>query len=449
MIKKYFNFSFADRTQKANLNTILSVFFRGGSILLQFALIPLTINYINPNVYGVWLTLSSLVGWVAMFDIGIANGLKNKLSESLSLNDYAKARIYVSTTYVIIGLIAVVLIIIYLMLSPLVNWQSVFNSKFIEEKKLANVMSIVSIFFLLKFVTDIINVVSASFQMVSISALLVFTSNLFLTLSVWLLLKTTKPDLLLLAIFLSAIPFIVSLLANFYLFKKNFKSVRPSTKFVDFRQSKSIVSLGSQFFILQIISLIIFQTDNILIAQLFNPSDVTDFNIAYKYYSIVTIVFSIILAPYWPAFTDAYQKKDFHWIRKAIQKLCKYWIISILLLGIMVFLVNYVVKLWLGREIIISTNLSISICLYVIIANWSSIFASFLNGIGKIRIQIYFAFIAGALNIPVCFFLVKILGWGTYAMPASNFICLIFGAIVGILQYSKIIKGTATGVWNK
>ena len=448
MIKKYFKTP-TDRTQRANVNTVLSLFFRGGSILLQFALIPLTIDYIKPDAYGVWLTLSSLVGWVAMFDIGIGNGLKNKLSESLAVQDFEKARVYVSTTYMIIGLIASVLIALYLLFYKSVNWQVVFNSNFIPEAELQKVVTIVSLFFLLKFITDIINVVASSFQMVSISSILLFISNLGLTISVWILTKSTKADLVLLAFCLSVVPFLISLFANFYLFKKHFKIAKPSLKYVDFKKSKGIMSLGSQFFILQIISLIIFQTDNILIAQLFSPADVTNFNVAYKYYSIVTILFTIILTPYWTAFTEAYQIKDYTWIKGSIKKLYIYWALSLLILLVMLCFANFVIELWVGNKIVVPLNLSIAICCYVAISNWNAIFASFINGVGKIRLQIYLAPIVGFANILLSFFLVKVLNWGTYAMPAANFLSLGLGAIIGIVQYRKIINNKAQGIWNK
>lgn len=448
MIKKYFNKDL-DRTQKANLNTFLSLLFRGGSLFLQFALIPLTIDYIKPDVYGVWLTLSSLVGWVAMFDIGIANGLKNKLSESLANKDIGKAKIYVSTTYVIIGTIACTLIGLYFILYGLFDWQAIFNSRFIPESELENVVTIVSLFFLLKFITDIVNVVAASFQMVSVSSILLFISNLGLTISVWILTKTTDGNLILLALCLSGIPFLISLVSNIYLFRSRFKLVKPSFTSVDLKYSKSIISLGSQFFILQIIGLIIFQTDNILIAQFFSPAEVTNFNIAYKYYSIVAILFTILLTPYWTAFTEAYHGKDFNWIKLSIKKLRLYWGLSILVLAIMLIAANFMIKLWIGDAVQISFSLSLSICAYIAVSNWNAIFANFSNGVGKLRIQIMYAIIMGIVNIPLCFILVKIFNFGTFAMPLSNFICLVFGGVISYVQYGKIVGGTATGVWNK
>jgi hypothetical protein len=238
-----------NRTQKANLNTILSLLFRGGSILLSFILVPLTISYIKPDVYGVWLTLSSLVGCIAMLDIGIANGLKNKLSESLAVNNYSQGKIYVSTAYIIIGMIAIGLICIYLVFYKFVNWQSVFNSPFIPENTLRDTVSIVAILFLLKFVVDIINVVSAAFQMVAVSSFLLFLSNLGVTLSFWVLTKTTVDNIILLSICLSLIPLLISVIASLILFNTSFKCIKPSLEKVNFGSSKGILSLGWQFFV--------------------------------------------------------------------------------------------------------------------------------------------------------------------------------------------------------
>ena len=449
MIKKYFQESISDRTKRANLNIVISIFFKGASIFLSFLLVPLTINYIKPDAYGVWLTLSSLVGWFAMFDIGIGNGLKNKLSESLAVQDFEKAKVYVSTTYMIITIIASILIVLYLVCYQWVNWQTVFNSKFIQEAELQKVVTIVSLFFLLKFITDIINVVASSFQMVSISSILLFLSNLGLTISVWILSKSTKADLVWLAFCLSFIPFLISLFANFYLFHQQFKIVKPSFEYVNFKKSKGILSLGSQFFILQIVSLIIFQTDNILISQFFRPTEVTNFNVAYKYYSVIIILFTILLTPYWTAFTEAYHIKDYSWIKGSMKKLYVFWGLSLVILFVMLCLADLVIELWVGDKIVVPLNLSIAICCYVAISNWNAIFASFINGVGKIRLQIYLAPIVGFANILLSFFLVKVLNWGTYAMPAANFLSLGLGAIIGIVQYRKIINNKAQGIWNK
>lgn len=449
MIKRYFQKYNINRTQKVNLNTFLSLFFRGGSIILSFILVPLTINYIKPDIYGVWLTLSSLVGWIAMLDIGIANGLKNKLSESLAANNYSQAKIYVSTSYVIIGLISIGLVCIYLLFYKLVNWQFVFNAPFINENKLRDTVSIVAILFLLKFVADIINVVAAAFQMVAVSSFLLFLSNLGITLSVWILTKTTVANLVLLAICLSLIPLIISFIASFILFNTRFKSVKPSLEKVNFSSSKGILSLGWQFFILQIVVVVIFQTDNILISHFFEPKEVTNFNVAYKYYSILAVIFSIILTPYWTAFNDAYFKKEISWIKKSIQKLVKIFLFSLLISLFMIFVSSIFFKMWVGDEINISISLSACLCLYIAIMNWSSIFSNFLNGVGKIRLQVTFAPLVALINILLSIFFIKIIHLDITAIPLANALSLSLGAFLGYIQYKKIINNKAVGIWNK
>jgi len=437
------------RTKRANINIILSLIFRAGTILLQFALVPLTIDYIKPNTYGVWITIFSLVTWVALLDIGIASGLKNNLSKSLAKNNYADARAYISSTYFLISLFALSLIVVFLIASYFINWQNVFNANFISEHELQSVVFIVFAFFLLKFVIDIINIVAASFQHTSINSILLFFSNLGLFVAILVLSRATKPDILLIAFWFSIIPFIISLGATIYLYHNKYAIVKPSWRFVDLKKSRGIMSLGVKFFILQIATLIIFQTDNILIANFFNPEKVTVFNVIYKYYSSVTILFTIIISPYWTAFTEAYVKHDFPWLKKIVRGLINIWFWSLGALFVLLIIAKPVIKFWVGTSIDFDFPLSISIFLYTAIFNWNSIYGSFLNGVGKIHIQIICVIIVGLANIPLTIFLVKGLNWGTYAMPIANFACLSVGAVIGYVQYRKIVEQKATGIWNK
>src|ERR1700761_9345113 len=91
------------RTAKANKNIIYSFLIKGLSIGCPFALVSLTLHYLDKERYGIWLTMASIVGWFSFFDVGIGNGLRNKLSEALAKGDTALAKIYVSTSYACVG----------------------------------------------------------------------------------------------------------------------------------------------------------------------------------------------------------------------------------------------------------------------------------------------------------------------------------------------------------
>lgn len=90
--------NYSKRTNKALFNIASSFVIKGASILLSLLLVPITLDYLNPYEYGIWLTLSSVLMWINYFDIGLGNGLRNKLSEALAVGDDNLARIYVSTS---------------------------------------------------------------------------------------------------------------------------------------------------------------------------------------------------------------------------------------------------------------------------------------------------------------------------------------------------------------
>ena len=81
---------------------------KGGNVLVGLLLVPLTLHFVSSETYGIWLALSSIVAWFSFFDIGINNGLKNRLTEALAHQDMVLAKKYVSTTYALMVLIFMV-----------------------------------------------------------------------------------------------------------------------------------------------------------------------------------------------------------------------------------------------------------------------------------------------------------------------------------------------------
>lgn len=114
--------NYSKRTNKALFNIASSFVIKGASILLSLLLVPITLDYLNPYEYGIWLTLSSVLMWINYFDIGLGNGLRNKLSEALAVGDDNLARIYVSTSFFILFLIALSIFFIFLLSKDWIDW---------------------------------------------------------------------------------------------------------------------------------------------------------------------------------------------------------------------------------------------------------------------------------------------------------------------------------------
>lgn len=156
-IKQYFQRG-NERSVKAKKNVACMVVYKGISILAGLLLVPMTINYVDSENYGIWLTLSSMIAWMSFFDIGINNGLKNKLAEALATKNYELGRKYVSTTYAILTMIFVPLMLVLLLVVPFVPWESLLNLSPKFGTSLIAAICIIVVYFCLNFILSTINI---------------------------------------------------------------------------------------------------------------------------------------------------------------------------------------------------------------------------------------------------------------------------------------------------
>lgn len=79
----------------------------------------------------------------------------------------------------------------------------------------------------------------------------------------------------------------------------------------------------------------------------------------------------------------------------------------------------------------------------------NNIFAYFINGVGKIKLQLVTAVISSIINIPLSIFLGRNMGMGINGVIAATIICLLLGTFLHPVQYYKIVTGKAKGIWNQ
>ena len=60
-------------------NTLYTCLLKILSVVTSFIIVPITIDFVNAENYGIWLTLSSMVTWISFFDLGLTNGLRLSL----------------------------------------------------------------------------------------------------------------------------------------------------------------------------------------------------------------------------------------------------------------------------------------------------------------------------------------------------------------------------------
>ncbi len=437
----------SQRTNVVVKNILGAFFIKGCSICISLILIPVTIGYVSSELYGVWLALSTIIMWASLFDLGFGHGVRNRIAESLAMGDVRKARKYISTAYVyFIGVFVPLSVIIYF-LCPIINWSSLLNVSSGYEDELVTVMRIVIIFFALTCISKLQGTVFLALQKTAISNMLDML-GLLLSLIVILILKyTTEGSLTLLAYAMCVSPFVVYSFSSVWLYGYLRRDLSPSMNFIDTSFVSDVLGLGLKFFVINSSLIVLFHTMNILIANVAGPESVTEYNVIYKYISIPLLISSIITAPYWSAYTDAYALKDFSWMKVSFIRLKK--ISYILFASILGLLLVYpiVFKIWLGDLVTIRLSMMLVVAVYVAIMIYNQINANIINGIGKLKIHLILSLISTIGNIPTALFLGHHIG--TAGVVASAGFFTLFPAIVLRIQLKKLIAGTATGVWCK
>jgi O-antigen/teichoic acid export membrane protein len=436
------------RTAQAKKNILASVFIRGANIFIGLLMVSLTINYLDTVKYGIWVTLSSLIAWFSFFDIGFGNGLRNKFAEALAQNRVDLAKRFVSTTYFILSIIIVILIGLFVPLSNYIDWNLILNvsQTIVSSYELKLLAIIVFSFFGLNFVFKLITTILIADQRPALASFLTLLGNILSLIFVFFLLKSTVSSLMYLGFVISMAPVIILIISTFIFFNGTYKKYRPSYKSIDLKVIPSLFGLGIKFFIIQIAAILLYQTNNIIITQLYGPKEVTSFNIAFKYFSVLMMLFSIVISPFWSAFTEASVNNDNRWIRNIMKKLFKFWGIMVLLGFMMLVISSWIYPLWVGENVVIGFWMSAFVLIWTLINTWNSIFSTFLNGIGKVKLQLYIGISSAILNIPLAIFLGKQIGLN--GIFIANIIVSLVGAFIYPIQYKKLIFNRAKGIWN-
>ena len=432
-------FDSATRTKVVKFHIFLTFVYKVLAIGLSYLLVPLTINYLNIEQYGIWMTLLSIMSWVGFFDIGLGHGLRNKLAEAVSINDIRLAKTYVSTAFAAVTFIGLIFFLILISILPLAPWNKIFNTKAISNAELLKVIFIVGFSFLFNFVLSLSNSLYYAYQEASLPSLGNVLQNLIALIAIYFLLHHTSGSLFYLGI-CYGLSMVFSNLSLIYFFFKKHLEVKPSIKYVDIIRISEISSLGVKFFIIQISALVIFATDNIIITQVLGPVEVTSYNVVFKLFSIITLAHGIVLAPLWSAYTNAYAKGDLQWIKNTLKKLNFLMIPIIIAVLILIIFARDIINIWVGPNIKYPNLLVVFMGIYTVISIWNNIYAYFINGIGKIELQMYSAIVAGAINIPLSIWFAKVLEMGISGVVLGTIVSLSLFAILGPMQCCHIVN---------
>lgn len=436
------------RSVAAKRNIVALFFIKGLNILTGLLLVPLTINYISAETYGIWLTISGIVLWIGYFDLGLGNGFRNCYAKAKAKGDLDLARQYLSTTYLLLTITLTGVMVILAFINEQLNWSSLLHLNPSYAAELKTVFLILGVCFCVRLIVSTFSTMLLAEQRPALSATVQSIAQIGSLIAIYYLTLTEPGNLISLAYALSAVPCLLIFISSviYYTLPQNRAS---APRFKDIRLSlyKDILGIGIQFFLILLCMLFIFQFTNIILTRELSPIAVTQYNISYKYMGLLYMIAELVLSPFWSGYTDAYTKGDYPWMHNTLRQLEKLLLLCIPTLCLMVFLTDWVIKLWIKESVIIPLSLSIAMALFVFMQCAASVYVNLINGTGKIRLQFIIYLLCAIIAIPLMEASCR--AWGVSGILA--FPTFVFGvqALFGKIQLRKIVTQQAVGIWNK
>lgn len=432
-----------NKSKQLLINIIFSLVVKGLAIIVSLINMPVFMNYFKSNsILGLWFTLLSMLNWILTFDLGIGNGLRNYLVISFEKNDKQESKKLISSAYFSIGIFIIILSIITFIVVPYVNWNILCNvsETIIEKSVLSKTIRILLLGIWIQLFLKIIQSILYSMQKPAIPNMLVLISNTLLLLCTFIL-KTGNQsnDLIRLAIayvFTANIPMLITTLV---LFNTKLKGLGFNIKFISMKHSKKILSLGISFLMLQLLTMLVFNTREFYIMKFVDPSSVVNYQIYNRLFSLVSTFFILAMTPLWSAITQAIAQNDYKWVKGVYKK--GIMLFSFLSIGsvLVVALSQILINIWLGEKAI---TINYLICIMFVIYNiqymWISLHSQFENGLGYLKIQ-KIGFVIATILLPIIIVLM-VNNWKYWwIIVIANIIALLPLCIMQPINLNKII----------
>lgn len=384
---------------------------RGVALLVSAITLPLTIRYLGPLQYGIWITISTTVVMLAVMDLGIANTLTNMISRAYALDDRAAARRYYATAFWSSISISVILGLISVILWPHVSWGHLFHLgdvALIHEVSLC--VAIALGFFLLSLPLNLVHRVLSGYQQTQITNYFNLMSNI-LSLAAILIVIKLRGSLVMLMLTYSGALLLGSVVLNIWVNLWDMPWLMPSPRFIRRAVIGDLMSTGVGFFILQLAGIVVFNSDNLIITHYLGASDVTPYSVTWRLAGYAAVLQTAVLPSLWPAYSEAYARGDYEWVRRAFWSTVKFAMGAVTIAVLILSLFGrWLIRWYAGSAAVPTTLLLLAICAWTLISAGMELEACLLAAINRIKEQGVLGVIAAALNVTLSIYLVKRLG---------------------------------------
>ncbi|APR85736.1 O-antigen flippase Wzx [Minicystis rosea] len=402
-----------ERSRRAFLSAITAFGGRGVSLMISLVSLPLTIGFLDKERFGVWITIGSFLAWLGLADLGLGNGLTNALAEARAKGDHEAARSAVTTSFAVVGAVTLAMAVVFTIAFPFVPWARVLAaSSRVSKGELDLTVALCAGIFFVSFPLNLVDKIYAGCQEGFVANHWSTVSNVITAIALVAAVRIGRGGLPILVVVLSGLPLLVRLAGVGYLFGSRHPELRPRRRAYRRDLVGSLLGTGTQFLVVQLAALGMWQNDNIIVAQTFGVEAVGPYSVAFRLASTYVGLVGMYLGPLWPAYADAAARGEYTWIRDQVRRKTKL-VVSVTVVAAvgMIAIGGWFIGVWTrSKTMTPERSLLIPMAVYMVLIVACTSFASALNGLGQIRGQMIYGLAAAILNVGLSIVLARVVG---------------------------------------
>jgi O-antigen/teichoic acid export membrane protein len=418
------------RVKKAIFTGFSTIAVRGVTVAAGLFSIPITSKYLGVEKFGLWLTLSTLLTWISIADLGLANSLTNVLASANELTEKKKAREAVSSAFWLMIGISMLLGFLFLLIYPIVPWARVFNVTSIEASRDSGPAVLAGmIYFTIRLPLSIPGRIYTAYQEGYYYQLLSGLSSITSVISLIVAINLHASLFWMVLSFFGSL-LLGDLISAIHIFGYKRPWLSPSIFNWNWLQAKNLLGAGLQFWIIQVSAIAYLQTDLLIVTQLFGASAVASYGVTLRLFSLVNIIQIAFLAPLWPAYAEALSKKDTTWIIRTFKTSILISLAWSITAGICLLQFSQtIIRHWVSSEAVPSYSLLMAMLVTTILTTIGQCISIFMNGLSEIRSQVIIGCLAGLANLILSLIMGHLIGSSGVAW-ATGICVLVFSVIL-------------------
>ena len=415
------------RTGRILATAAASYLGRFGSALVLLVTIPLARQHLVPEQFGVWMMLSSLLSFFAFADLGVGNGVLNRVTLARANEREDEFAHAVAGGYLCTALVGVFLALVWF------AWRAGASNPTSLVGTLTTASRAPALAALQAFVLLLaLNVPATLIQKIQLGSQqghLVGLSQLGASIATLVFVPTAlmmDGPLWLLVVSSFGMQVLANIVNSVWWLTRHRVPAAIARHGVHRATLVALLGSGAMFFVLQLAAAFAFQSDSIVLTHVLGPAAYGDFSVVQRLFLFVSALLSTGFTGLWPAFGDAIARGDMAWARRALlRSVIVAGCVAACVTGTLVLSLGTITSHWLHMVVAPPLSLALALATWTTIDAMTSVAGVFMNAANVLRAQIVFALLMASLAFAGKWWLAPILGPTGSVLATIGAYCLV------------------------